>query len=121
MDIREINEYPKRPLIFSNYQLDPPTIIIYRYLPAENWLNLLSQHTIHYYGPWYYLFVAFRFYFHLEINGYYEIERKWHHHLFGKLCTLEERAYHFTQQVLGTLHSLERFEEAVEKSYKPLP
>lgn len=120
MDIREIDEYPKRPLIFSQYQLEPPTIIIYRYLPAEQWLNLLCQQTIYYYGPWYYLHIAFRFYFHLEINGYYEIERKWHQYLFGKLSSLEERAYFFTQQILGTRHSPEQFDEAIEKSYRPL-
>ncbi|MDX9753286.1 MAG: hypothetical protein RBU29_04955 [bacterium] len=120
LDLLEIDDYPKRPLLFSEYRLEPPTITVYRYLPAEPWLNLLCQHSIQYYGPWYSIFIAYRFYFYLELNGLYEIERTWRDRLWGHLASLEDRAFHFTQQILGTLHNPIRFEQAIEKSYQPL-
>lgn len=119
LDIRTLEGYPQRPLLFSEYLLEPPTIIIYRYPAAEPWLNLLSQHTVQYYGPWYFLHIAFRFYCHLEMNGHYEIERTWRHRLFGRLSTLDERAYSFTQKILGTLKNPLEFDVAIEKSYHP--
>jgi hypothetical protein len=119
LDIREIDAYPTRPLLFSEYLLEPPTIVVYRYLPAEKWMNLLCQQSISYYGAWYYLAIAHQLYYHLEITGRYEIERTWYNRLFGKLSSLEERAYHFTQMILGTLHNPRQFLDAIEQSYKP--
>lgn len=119
LDIREIDDYPRRPLVFSEYFLDPPTIVVYRYLPAEKWMNLLCQQTVNYYGNWYYLHIAYRFYYYLEINDLYTVKGKWYHWLFGGLETLDERAYYFTQHILGTLHSPRKFDEAVERSYYP--
>ncbi len=117
--MEERGRYPTRPLLFSEYQYDPPTIRVYRYLPMEEWLNLMCQHHVGYYGPWYCLHVAFRFYYHLEMYGLYEIERSWFQRLFGKLDTLDERAYLFAKQVLGALHSPARFDAVVEQSFRP--
>lgn len=119
LDIREIEGYPQRPLIFSSYQYEPPTITIYRYLPMEDWLNLMSQQQVGYYGPWYYLHVAYRFYFYLEMNGLFEIERKWYHILFGLLNTIEKRANRFVQDMLQTQHSPDRFDKSVVRSFIP--
>lgn len=119
LDIREIEGYPKRPLIFSEYRLAGPTIIIYRYLPLEDWLNMLAQHQTGFYGPWYYLHLAHQFYFHLEASGEYEIERGFFNQLTGSLSTIDERACLFTKRVLGTLHNPAKFYEMVEQSFKP--
>ncbi len=119
LDIREIEGYPQRPLIFSDYQLEPPVITIYRYRPMEDWLNLMSQQQVGYYGPWYYLHAAYRFYFHLEMNGLFEIDRTWFHNLFGLNNTIEKRAHRFVRDTLHTLHPPERFDRIVEKSFRP--
>lgn len=119
LDIRELNSYPSRPLIFSDYLFDPPTIVIYRYLPLEDWLNLTSQRCVGYYGPWYFLHIAFRLYYHLEFNGLFEIERKWRHRLTGRLDSVESRAYQFVREVLGTLRHPSRFDAQVARSYQP--
>lgn len=119
VEIRECGGYPARPPVFSEYRLEPPQIIVYRYPLMEDWLNLMSQHHAGYYGPWYYLHIAFRLYFHLEMNGLFEIERKWYHQLFGQLTSLEDRAYHFTKSILGTMHNPRKFDETVEKSFRP--
>ncbi len=119
VDIRELEEYPSRPLVFSDYQLEPPKIIIYRYKPLDDWLNLVCQHQTGYYGPWYFLHIVYQLYILFELNGYYEIERKWYHHLFGTLSTMEKRAYRFVRNILGTLHPPQRFDETVEQSFRP--
>lgn len=119
LDLREMSGYPSRPLIFSQYRLDPPAITVYRYPLMEDWLNLMSQHHAGYYGPWYSLHIAFRLYFHLELSGLYEIERKWYHSLFGRLSTIDDRAYLFTRQILGTNQHPRRFDDFVEKSFRP--
>lgn len=119
LDIREIDGYPQRPLIFSAYQLEPPVITIYRYRMMEDWLNLMSQQQVGYYGPWYYLHVAYRFYFHLEMNGLFEIDRTWFHNLFGLNNTIEKRAYRFVRDTLHTQHHPERFDRGVEISFRP--
>ncbi|RJP19297.1 MAG: hypothetical protein C4527_27350 [Candidatus Omnitrophota bacterium] len=121
LDIVELDRYASRPLVFSEYRFDPPTIIIYRYLPMEDWLNLISQQYVGYYGPWYFLHIAQRLYDHLELNGLYEIERKWYHRFFGRLASIEERSHRFAQQFLGTLFSPTRFDEVVERSFRPQP
>lgn len=115
----EIDQYPRRPLLLSDYRLDPPRIRVYRYLPIEDWLNLACQRQAGFYGPWYYLHLAFRFYCHLEINGMYEVERKWFHRLLGRLSSLEDRAYHFTQTILETRFPPHRFDQFVERSFIP--
>lgn len=119
LDIRELDKYPGRPLIFSQYDYDPPVITIYRYRPLEDWLNLMSQRTVGYYGPWYFLHIAFRLYFHLEMHGLYEIERKWYHRCLSRLDTLEARAYRFTRELLGTLHHPSRFDAQIGRSFQP--
>jgi len=119
LDLRELDALPARPLVFSEYRLEPPTIVIYRYQPLEEWLNLICQRHVGYYGPWYFLHAAYRLYFHLELNGLYEIERKWHHRCFHRLGTLEERAYRFTREILGTQHDPARFDREVEKGFQP--
>ncbi len=119
LDIQELDYYPSLPVIFSEYKYDPAAIIIYRYLPMEDWLNLISQQQVGYYGPWYFLHITHRIYYHLELHGLYEIERYWYHRLFGSLSTLEERAYCFTREILDTLFSPKRFDQAVERSFQP--
>ena len=119
LDIRDIDGYPSRPLLFSEYRIEPPTIVIFRYLPMEDWLNTMSQQQVGYFGPWYFLPIVQRLYEHLELNGLFEIERRWHHRLFGRLSTLEERACRFTQDFLNTLHPPSKFDETVERSFRP--
>lgn len=119
LDIREIDDYPKRPLIFSEYRLAGPKIVIYRYLPLEDWLNMLAQNQIGFYAPWYYLHIAHQLYFHLEASGEYEIERGFFDQLFGSLSTIEDRANLFTKQVLGTLRNPGLYYKIVEQSFKP--
>ncbi|MEW6234464.1 MAG: hypothetical protein AB1656_03685, partial [Candidatus Omnitrophota bacterium] len=119
VDIQELDRCPVRPFILSEYQLSPPKIIVYRYLPIEDCLNLTSQHAAGYYGPWYFLHIAYQFYFHLELNGFYELERRWFHRLFGLIGSIEDRAYRFSKNILGTLHSPKRFDDAVEQSFRP--
>ncbi len=119
LDLREVDAYPSRPLVFSDYILEPPAIIIFRYLPMEDWLNLMCQRSVGYFGPWYFLHITHRLYYHLEMNGLFEIERKWHHRLWGTLDTLEARAYRFTREILGTLHHPARFDQQVENAFKP--
>jgi len=119
LDIQELDRYPSRPLIFSDYSNDPPLITIYHYLPMENWLNLMSQRSVGYYGPWYCLHIAYRLYFYLEFNGLFEIERKWYHDLFGGLETIEARAYRFTKDFLGTLRHPSRFDSQVRLAFQP--
>ncbi len=119
LDIREIDRYATRPLLLSKYQFEPPVITIYRYLPMEEWLNLISQQQVGYYGPWYFLHIAQRLYEHLELNGLYEVERRWYHRLFGSLSTIEERASYFSKEFLGTVRSPQIFDEILERSYRP--
>lgn len=119
LDIREFNSYPARPLVFSDYIFDPPSIAIYRYLPLDDWLNLVSQRSVGYYGPWYFLHIAYRLYYHLEMTGLFEIERKWYHHYLGQLDTIEARAYRFVRDILGTLRHPARFDAQVERYYQP--
>ena len=119
LEILEIDGYPSRPLIFSKYQLSGPSIVIYRYLPMEDWLNLMCQQYVGFYGPWYFLHLAHRIYDHLELSGLFELKRSWWQVLFGRLSSTEERAYRFTQQILGTLHSPMRFDEVVERGFRP--
>ncbi len=119
IDIQTLDRYPTPPLVFSEYYYDPPQITIYRYLPMEDWLNLMSQHYAGYYGPWYFLHIAYRFYFHLEMNGDYEVPRTWLHQLFGVRNTIEKRAYYFTHKTLGTLFPPQRFDGAVERCFQP--
>ncbi len=121
MDIRELNGFPSRPLVFSEYRYDPPTIIIFRYLPMEDWLNLMSQRSVGYYGPWFFLYIAYRLYFHLEMHGLYEIERRWYHRCFGQLDTIEDRAYRFVREILGTLTHPLQFEIQVNRAFQPGP
>mgnify|MGYP006271456763 CR=1 FL=1 len=118
-EIIERDEYPRRPIFLSDYQLDPPRIHVYRYQPLDDWLNWASQQQVGFYGPWYYLHITYRFYFHLEMTGLYEVERNWKDRLLGRLATLEDRAYAFTQVLLGTRYSPERFDRFVEKSFRP--
>ncbi len=119
LEIKEIDDYPKRPLIFSEYRLAGPAIVIYRYLPLEDWLNMLAQQYVGFYGNWYYLHIAYQLYFHLETSGEYEIKRGILDYLMGSLSTLEDRAHAFTRQVLGTLHNPAKYYEMVEKSFRP--
>lgn len=119
LDIKEIDGYPQRPLTFSEYRFAGPTIIIHRYMPMEDWLNMLAQNQIGFYAPWYYLHIAHKLYFHLEASGEYEIERGFFDQLFGSLSTIEERAHLFTKRVLGTLHNPSKFYQMVEQSFKP--
>lgn len=117
--IDTIDEYPKHPLHFSEYHYEPPRIRVIRYKPMDDWFNTVSQQQVGFYGPWYYLFIAYRFYFHLEMHGLYEIKRAWHHTLLGKMTTLEERAFHFAATILETRHPVQRFESFVERSFRP--
>lgn len=119
LDMREVDGFPSRPLVLSDYRMSGPVIVIYRYLPMEDWFNLLSQHHVGFYGPWYCLHIAHRLYYHLELSGEYEIPRQWYHRMLGMLVTIEDRAYHFTREVLGTLHSPRRFDQALEKAFQP--
>lgn len=119
LEVRELDAYPARPLIFSHYQYEPPTITIYRYRLLEDWLNLTSQRVVGYYGPWYFLHIAYQLYHHLEMNGLFEIERKWYHRCVGRLDTIESRAYQFVREVLRTLHHPARFDEQVRRSFQP--
>ncbi|MGC9328271.1 MAG: hypothetical protein ACP5I1_11600 [Candidatus Hinthialibacter sp.] len=119
LDIRQLNSYPARPLVFSDYILEPPAIVIYRYLPMEDWLNLMCQRSVGYYGPWYFLPITHRLYYHLELNGLFEIERKWHHRCFGRLETLEDRAHRFVKEILGLLSHPSKFDVQVNRAFQP--
>lgn len=121
LDIREMPGYPTVPLHFSEYHDEPPTIVVFRYSLMDDWLNMVCQTRVGYYGPWYFLHVAYYFYFYLELNGRYEIERKWYHQIFGALSTIEDRAYHFARIILGTLHHPRKFDEMVITSFRPGP
>lgn len=119
LQIHTLNRYPDRPILLSSYRYEPPMIHIYRYEPLEEWLNLMSQRRIGYYGPWYFIHIGYRLYYHLELNGIYSIEPKWYHRLFGELNTIDKRAWIFTKEILGTLHDPERFDKEVEKAFQP--
>ncbi|MDP8245118.1 MAG: hypothetical protein P9L94_13625 [Candidatus Hinthialibacter antarcticus] len=119
VEFSDSDQYPRRPVMFSAYQMEPPRIRIYRYSTVEEQFNLISQQQAGYYGPWYCLHLAFRLYFHLEINGMYETPRSWRHKLFGGMESLEERAYAFAHELLGCRYNPARFDYYIDKALEP--
>ncbi|MBI1387997.1 MAG: hypothetical protein GC154_06075 [bacterium] len=119
VEFHQNEQFPRSPVLLSEYRVEPPTIHIYRYPLIEDRMNLICQQQAGYFGPWYCLHLAFRFYFHLELSGEYEIERSWRDRLFGGLASLDERAYAFTQNLLSTRYNPARFDVYLERSLTP--
>lgn len=119
VEFERLDRYPRRPLILSSYQHEPPLIRIYQYLPVEDQFNLICQRQAGYYGPWFCLHLAYRLYYYLETEDLYELPLDWRSRLFGGMQSLDERAYAFAKDLLGCRYNPARFDSYLDSCFQP--
>ncbi|MFH1742056.1 MAG: hypothetical protein ABIH23_23890 [bacterium] len=120
VEFREIDRYPTSASILSEYQEEPPAIIIFRYKPWEEWLQMLCEERLRYFSPWYLIPLTLELYRHLEIHDLYRIKPPWYD-MIGRwrMNSIDRRAEAFAQDILAIPYSLRRFLETVQMALRP--
>ena len=112
-----VDGFPTLPLRLSDYDMHPPRIRVWRYLPWEPWLQEVCERSVRFVAPWFLIFLARELYRHLESQGLYELQAPWYRP--GRQWawrTLERRADAFAVDILGMIRSPGILDAIIEES-----